>query len=140
MNFDGSNHSAVRLIITLWRDMKRFLLEFYLPSTLFVVCSWGSFFVNPEIVPGRMVLLINLIYALIKMFGTIRNSSPKALEIKCIEVRKSMRITNLLIKVYLCLLLFKRFGYCVACFLFSWFCTNSLLSYSGFDIENVFER
>lgn len=85
-NFDGFDRNVVRFKITLWREMLSFLVDIYLPSTLFVILSWGTFFVNPEIVPGRMVPLINFIYGLVKMFGQIRGSSPKALEVKCIEV------------------------------------------------------
>lgn len=49
------DHCSARLEITLSRELKSYLLEHYLPSTLFVSMSWGSFVVIPEIVPGRMV-------------------------------------------------------------------------------------
>uniref|UniRef100_A0A182Q7W9 Neurotransmitter-gated ion-channel transmembrane domain-containing protein n=1 Tax=Anopheles farauti TaxID=69004 RepID=A0A182Q7W9_9DIPT len=62
------------------------MLENYLPSTLFVSISWGSFVVVPEIVPGRMVLLVTTLLSLITMFDTVRNNSPDALELKCLEV------------------------------------------------------
>lgn len=48
--------------------------------------SWGSFVVVPEIVPGRMVLLVTTLLSLVTMFDTVRNNSPDALELKCIEV------------------------------------------------------
>lgn len=47
-------------------------MESYLPSTLFVVMSWGSFVVMPEVVPGRMVLLVTTLLSLVTMFDTIR--------------------------------------------------------------------
>lgn len=72
--------------ITLSREVKSYLLENYLPSTLFVSMSWGSFVVVPEIVPGRMVLLVTTLLSLITMFDTVRNNSPDALELKCLEV------------------------------------------------------
>ncbi|XP_055532254.1 glycine receptor subunit alpha-2-like isoform X1 [Wyeomyia smithii] len=80
------NHSSARLEITLSREVKSYLLENYLPSTLFVSMSWGSFVVVPEIVPGRMVLLVTTLLSLITMFDTVRNNSPDALELKCLEV------------------------------------------------------
>lgn len=66
--------------------------------------SWGSFVVVPEIVPGkeimnrffidynfsitgRMVLLVTTLLSLVTMFDTVRNNSPDALELKCIEVK-----------------------------------------------------
>lgn len=53
------DHCSARLEITLSRELKSYLLEHYLPSTLFVSMSWGSFVVIPEVVPGRMVILDN---------------------------------------------------------------------------------
>lgn len=67
------NHSAARLIITLSRELRSHLLESYLPSTLFVIISWGSFIIMPEVVPGRMVLLVTTLLTLITMFDTVRS-------------------------------------------------------------------
>lgn len=44
---------SARLEITLSREVKSYLLENYLPSTLFTVISWGSFLIIPTIVPGQ---------------------------------------------------------------------------------------
>ncbi|XP_075969761.1 glycine receptor subunit alpha-2-like isoform X2 [Anticarsia gemmatalis] len=83
---DKSEHSAARLQITLSRELRSYLLESYLPSSLFVIISWGSFCVIPEIVPGRMVLLVTTLLSLVTMFDTVSTNSPDALELKCIEV------------------------------------------------------
>lgn len=83
----AADHGSARLEITLSREVKSYLLENYLPSTLFVSISWGSFVVVPDIVPGRMVLLVTTLLSLVTMFDTVRNNSPDALELKCIEVR-----------------------------------------------------
>ncbi|XP_037973837.2 gamma-aminobutyric acid receptor subunit delta isoform X3 [Plutella xylostella] len=83
---DKSQHSAARLRIKLSRELRSYLLESYLPSSLFVIISWGSFCVIPEIVPGRMVLLVTTLLSLITMFDTVSTNSPDALELKCIEV------------------------------------------------------
>ncbi|CAB3363870.1 glycine receptor subunit alpha-4-like [Cloeon dipterum] len=84
--YGEGNHSTARLMITLGRELQSYLLETYLPSSLFVIISWGSFIVNPELVPGRMVLLVTTLLSLVTMFDTVRNNSPNALELKCIEV------------------------------------------------------
>lgn len=55
LHFNDVEHWSARLEIILSREVKSYLLENYLPSTLFVSMSWGSFVVVPEIVPGRMV-------------------------------------------------------------------------------------
>ncbi|XP_031631400.1 glycine receptor subunit alpha-3-like isoform X2 [Contarinia nasturtii] len=86
LHFNDVDHFSARLQITLSREVKSYLLENYLPSTLFVLISWGSFVVVPEIVPGRMVLLVTTLLSLVTMFDTVRNNSPNALELKCIEV------------------------------------------------------
>lgn len=59
VNYGDADHISARLEITLSREVKSYLLENYLPSTLFVSMSWGSFVVVPEIVPGRMVNQFN---------------------------------------------------------------------------------
>ncbi|XP_049867488.1 gamma-aminobutyric acid receptor subunit delta-like isoform X2 [Pectinophora gossypiella] len=85
-NFGEGPHSAARLQIKLSRELRGYLLESYLPSSLFVIISWGSFCVIPEIVPGRMVLLVTTLLSLVTMFDTVSTNSPDALELKCIEV------------------------------------------------------
>lgn len=86
ISYGDVEHYSARLEITLSREVKSYLLENYLPSTLFVSMSWGSFVVIPEIVPGRMVLLVTTLLSLVTMFDTVRNNSPNALELKCLEV------------------------------------------------------
>ena len=54
----------------------RYLYIYYLPSGLFVVVSWVSFLIPPEVVPGRMALLVTLFLVLINIFNTITNVSP----------------------------------------------------------------
>ncbi|XP_075218211.1 glycine receptor subunit alpha-2-like [Lycorma delicatula] len=84
--YGEGNHSTARMIITMSREIRSHLIESYLPSSLFVIISWGSFIVIPEVVPGRMVLLVTTLLSLVTMFDTVRNNSPSALELKCIEV------------------------------------------------------
>ncbi|CAH0604810.1 unnamed protein product [Chrysodeixis includens] len=84
--FGEGEHSAARMQIKLSRELRSYLLESYLPSSLFVIISWGSFCVIPEIVPGRMVLLVTTLLSLVTMFDTVSTNSPDALELKCIEV------------------------------------------------------
>ncbi|RZF44395.1 hypothetical protein LSTR_LSTR010024 [Laodelphax striatellus] len=84
--YGEGNHSTARMLITMSREIRSHLLESYLPSSLFVIISWGSFVVMPEVVPGRMVLLVTTLLSLVTMFDTVRNNSPSALELKCIEV------------------------------------------------------
>ena len=39
---------------------------------MFVVTSWVSFLIKPEVVPGRMGLLVTLFLVLINIFNSVR--------------------------------------------------------------------
>jgi hypothetical protein len=56
----------------LYRELNAYILETYLPTTMFVIISWGSFLVKPEVVPGRMVLLVTNLLSLITLFEANR--------------------------------------------------------------------
>ena len=47
-------------------------LQVYLPSCMFVIVSWVSFLVKPEVVPGRMAMLVTLFLVLINIFNSVR--------------------------------------------------------------------
>ena len=50
----------------------QYLVQVYLPSCMFVVVSWVSFLIKPEVVPGRMALLVTLFLVLINIFNSVR--------------------------------------------------------------------
>ena len=58
------------------RNMHKYLYIYYLPSGLFVVVSWVSFLIPPEVVPGRMAMLITLFLVLINIFNIVTSNSP----------------------------------------------------------------
>jgi hypothetical protein len=65
--------STVRVHILLYRELNAYILETYLPTTIFVIISWGSFLVKPEVVPGRMVLLVTNLLSLVTLFEANRS-------------------------------------------------------------------
>lgn len=69
-----AEHKSNMLMLTvlLHRDIKSHILVTYFPSALFVSVSWGSFLVSPEVVPGRMVLLVTTLLTLVTMLNTVR--------------------------------------------------------------------
>jgi len=73
---DAGNYSLCGFEMTLTRNAAKYLYIYYLPSGLFVVVSWVSFLIPPEVVPGRMALLVTLFLVLINIFNTITNVSP----------------------------------------------------------------
>ena len=76
-NFLG-NYSVAGFQLTLTRKMMHYIITCYLPSGMFVVVSWISFLVPPDIVPGRMALLVTVFLVLINIFNTITTNIPKA--------------------------------------------------------------
>ncbi|KAF4533286.1 hypothetical protein B566_EDAN004406 [Ephemera danica] len=73
-----SEHKSNMLLLTvlLHRDIRSHILVTYFPSALFVSVSWGSFLVSPEVVPGRMVLLVTTLLTLVTMLNTVRCGVP----------------------------------------------------------------
>jgi len=81
----GMNYSTTGFQLVLTRKMSFYIVTYYLPSGLFVVVSWISFLVNPEIIPGRMTLLVTIFLVLINIHNTIQTNSPKAEGLTAIE-------------------------------------------------------
>lgn len=52
----------------LHRSKYKYIYLYYLPSSLFVILSWISFLIPPEIIAGRMAMLITLFLVLINFF------------------------------------------------------------------------
>ena len=50
-----------------------------------MVVSWISFVVPPDVIPGRMALLITLFLVLVNIFNSVTTNTPKA------EGRKARR-------------------------------------------------
>ena len=72
----AGNYSITGFEMELKRNSLKYLINYYLPSGLFVIVSWTSFLIPPEMVPGRMTLLVTLFLVLINIFNTITISSP----------------------------------------------------------------
>ena len=43
-----------------------------------MVVSWISFVVPPDVIPGRMALLITLFLVLVNIFNSVTTNTPKA--------------------------------------------------------------
>lgn len=80
------NFSLAGFEMTLSRHVMSYIITYYLPSGLFVVVSWISFLIPPDIVPGRMTLLITLFLVLVNIFNNVTTNSPKAEGLTAIEI------------------------------------------------------
>ena len=74
----SGNYSVAGFELTLRRKVSHYIITYYLPSGMFVIVSWISFLVPPEIVPGRMTLLVTVFLVLVNIFNTITTNIPKA--------------------------------------------------------------
>ena len=75
---DSSNYVRYGFQIKLERRLFPFILAYFLPSFLLVLISFISFYIDPDVVPGRMALLITLVLMLINLSNSCRADSPKA--------------------------------------------------------------
>jgi len=82
----SSNYSAYGFQILLSRSLGPYILSVYLPSAMFVMMSWVSFFVPPDIVPARIVLLVTLCLVLINMFNSTTTRIPVSNAVTAMEV------------------------------------------------------
>ena len=62
--------------IVLHRTRIQNLFEVYLTCTLLVIISWISFIIPPNIIPGRMGLLVITFLTLINMFIEVKHTAP----------------------------------------------------------------
>ena len=85
----GMNYSVAGFEMVLTRKISFYVVTYYLPSGLFVVVSWISFLVNPEVIPGRMTLLVTIFLVLINIFNTIQTNSPKVRGVDMVLIRNT---------------------------------------------------
>ncbi|XP_023336143.1 gamma-aminobutyric acid receptor subunit rho-2 [Eurytemora carolleeae] len=70
------NLSLAGFKLRIYRHYYKHLLVYYLPSSLFVIVSWASFVIPPEVVAGRMGLLITILLCLVNIFNSANEISP----------------------------------------------------------------
>ncbi|XP_069973327.1 LOW QUALITY PROTEIN: gamma-aminobutyric acid receptor subunit rho-3-like [Penaeus vannamei] len=75
---------VARLVLA--RRYTAHLLTVYLPSALFVVVAWASFFWPPEVIPGRTVLIITSLLTVISMYAAVGQKSPETSYLKAVDV------------------------------------------------------
>ena len=76
VDWGNQTYSVVGFHLQLERHYAQYLLSYYFPSLIFVAVSWISFTIPPEIVPGRMGLLVTLLLVLVNLFGTVIQTKP----------------------------------------------------------------
>ena len=68
------------------RNRISYLVNVYVPACIFVMVSWVSFIIKPDIVPGRMMLLITLFLMLINILNEIKSTAPASKNLHAIDL------------------------------------------------------
>ena len=62
--------------VAMKRKKSQIFVQVYLTSVLLVALSWVSFIINPEVVPGRMGLLVTVFLMLLTLFISVKRDAP----------------------------------------------------------------
>ena len=73
---DVLTYSVVGFHVRLERNFFKHILSYYFPSLLFVLVSWISFVIPPDVIPGRMGMLIVVLLVQVNLFGTVLGTQP----------------------------------------------------------------
>lgn len=67
------------------RRIGYFLIDTYVPSTIIVIISWISFWINPDTAPARVALGITTVLTMTTLISSARASLPKVSYVKAID-------------------------------------------------------
>ncbi|NP_001161557.1 glycine receptor alpha 3 subunit-like protein precursor [Saccoglossus kowalevskii] len=84
--YHTGNFSALELHYTLHRKLGYYIISTFLPSSLLVVLSWVSFWINPEAAPARVALCITTVLTITTMAIAVRDDLPKVSYVTAVDV------------------------------------------------------
>lgn len=79
------NHSSLMATFKMRRRIGYFLIDTYVPSTIIVIISWISFWINPDTAPARVALGITTVLTMTTLISSARASLPKVSYVKAID-------------------------------------------------------
>ena len=79
------NHSSLVAVFKMKRRIGYFLIDTYVPSTIIVIISWISFWINPDTAPARVALGITTVLTMTTLISSARASLPKVSYVKAID-------------------------------------------------------
>ena len=82
----GNRFAMCGFTINLHRNRVQIFFQVYLTCILFVIVSWASFIINPEVVPGRMGLLVTIFLVLINIFNGAKLNEPISSFLNAIDI------------------------------------------------------
>ena len=82
----GQSYSRCGFMVLYTRSKTQLFFQVYLTAGMLVIVSWTSFLINPNIVPGRMGLLVTLFLVLVNIFNGFKNSAPPSIDLNALDV------------------------------------------------------
>ena len=76
-------YSLAGFVVSMKRSTTPYYMNVFLPSALLTITSFIGFLIPPEIVPGRMALLVTQFLMLVNISSTERNRGPAVGSIAC---------------------------------------------------------
>ncbi|KAF2368181.1 Neurotransmitter-gated ion-channel transmembrane domain [Trinorchestia longiramus] len=76
---------CTRTTLRLSRRYVVHLMGYYVPSALFIVVSWCSFFWPPDVIPGRTVLVVTCLLTVVSLYADIRQTAPETSYVKAVD-------------------------------------------------------
>ncbi|XP_037069993.1 gamma-aminobutyric acid receptor subunit beta-like isoform X2 [Pollicipes pollicipes] len=80
------NYSRLALQIQFERSMGYYLIQMYVPSSLIVIISWVSFWLNRNATPARVSLGVTTVLTMTTLMSSTNAALPKISYIKAIDV------------------------------------------------------
>ena len=86
VEYETGSFARIGLVLIFSRKLQFYLLQIYLPTVLFVIISWLTFFIPPPYAQGRIILTITTLLALTALNSIISKHSPSASYLRGIDV------------------------------------------------------
>ncbi|KAF7409500.1 hypothetical protein HZH68_003881 [Vespula germanica] len=82
----NGNFSRLVVLFRFERQIGHHLIQTFAPSTLVVMFSWFSFWLDLDAIPGRVALLVTSMLTLVTMFTGLKSDIPPVAYVKALDV------------------------------------------------------
>ncbi|XP_035686457.1 glycine receptor subunit alphaZ1-like isoform X1 [Branchiostoma floridae] len=84
--YSTGSYTCIQATFNLARQMGYYLIQTYIPSLLYVILSWVSFWINMEAAPARVGLGITTVLTMTAQSSGTTSSLPKVSYVKAIDI------------------------------------------------------
>ena len=84
--YENKSYAVCGFHILLDRTKEQTFFQVYLTTFMFVVVSWASFIIKPEVVPGRMGVLVTIFLVLINIFNNVKANAPVSMSLNAVDL------------------------------------------------------